>query len=171
MEGGGFWGTVKRGKSEKKKATSSLSAVTAKVAEHCRVVLSRLPSKPSSLVRLSPLTTAAATTTTTTSINPRDASNTFFFFFSYHRIKLNIKTLRALPVTGATVLGLLRTQRAHPAASRRPLCPASKAARHSRRGGLRAAPLLPQLSKVRYQRGHVTLFYRFYFYKQRKVNK
>lgn len=136
--------------------------MTAKVAEHCRVVLSRLPSKPSSLVRLAPLTTTT-TTTTTTSINPRDASNTFFFFFSpYHRIKLNIKTLRALPVTGATVLRLLRTQKAHPVASRRPLCPASKAARHSRRGGLGAALLLP-LPEVRHQRGRVTLFYRFSF--------
>lgn len=131
--------------------------MTAKVAEHCRVVLSRLPSKPSSLVRLSPLTT------TMTSINPRDASNTFFFFFfSYHRIKLNIKTLRALPVTGATVLGLVRTQKAHPVGSRRPLCPASKAARHSRRGGLRGALLLPLL-KVRHQRGRVALFYQFSF--------
>ncbi len=79
----------------------ALLTATVKVAERCRVVSSSLSLKPSSLVWhfASPLTT-----TTTTSINPRDASNTLF-----HRIKLNIKSLGALAVTGAAELGLENT--------------------------------------------------------------
>lgn len=75
-------------------------------SEGCRVLHSCFSSpspKSSSFVQLFP--SPLNTTTTTTSINAQDASNTLF-----HRLTLNIKSLWAFIVAGATVLVLENTE-------------------------------------------------------------